>query len=52
MASKMFSAELKKAALKFLKSIKDKEFLLVGNEANPIDAAQYWRGENSMCIAL
>jgi len=42
LASKMFSAELKKAALKFLKSIKNKELLKrIGNKINELEKNPY-----------
>lgn len=42
LASKMFSAELKKAALKFLKIVKDKELLKrIGNKINELEKNPY-----------
>ena len=42
LAYKMFSAELKKAALKFLKSIKEKELLKrIGNKINELEKNPY-----------
>src|SRR3989338_9264883 len=42
LASKMFPAELKKAALKFLKSIKDKELLRrIGHKINELENNPY-----------
>ena len=42
LASKMFSAELKKAALKFLKSIEDKELLKrIGSKINDLEKNPY-----------